>query len=168
MVCIGLAVAINGLTTSLAAGYQNDSTATRCNQPVAVRNFGSVDARLRSARGHLSPYSGRPRHGRSTLTYGHAGGQTSHGQRVPIGDLSICSNARSIRSLVSAHNHHLRYNESEAAFAVLVRVLARTTTNNSAARASEQSVAQYCSVVPAMCQFAAAQERIIAETAMAD
>ena len=87
---------------------------------------------------------------------------------VPIGDLSICSNARSIRSLVSAHKHHLRYNESEAAFAVLVRVLARTTTNNSAARASEQSVAQYCSVVPAMCQFAAAQERIIAETAMAD
>ena len=28
--------------------------------------------------------------------------------------------------------------------------------------------AQYCSVVPAMCQFTAAQERIMAETAMAD
>ena len=39
---------------------------------------------------------------------------------------------------------------------------------NAAARIPEQSVAQYCSVVPAMCQFTAAQERIIAETAMAD
>src|SRR5262252_7076151 len=44
--------------------------------------------------GHLSRCSGRPRHGRSTLTYRHAGGQTSHGQRVPKAGLSSCSNVR--------------------------------------------------------------------------
>src|SRR5262249_61828793 len=30
------------------------------------------------------PCSGRPRRGRGTLTYGQAGGKTSHGRRVPI------------------------------------------------------------------------------------
>ena len=42
--------------------------------------------------GHLSPCPGRPRHDRSTLTCGHAGGQTIQGQRVPLPDASTCSN----------------------------------------------------------------------------
>jgi hypothetical protein len=51
---------------------------------------------------------------------------------------------------------------------VMVEIKAREAIAQRSRAVPERSVAQYCSVVPAMCQFTAAQERIIAETAMAD